>query len=437
MQVSVFGLGYVGTVSCACLARDGFRVVGVDVSADKVGLINEGRPPVIEAEIEDMIARGVATGRLRATCDAAEAVRDSDISLVCVGTPSASNGSLSVDAVLRVAQEIGEAVRDKHGDHEVVIRSTVLPGTVRDHVIPVLERTSGRRVGDGLDVCVNPEFLREGSSVFDYYQPPFTLIGSRGTGSSRAPELYQNVSTDVVHVSIETAEMIKYVCNTFHALKIAFANEIGTVCRSLGVDSHEVMDVVCRDTKLNISPRYLRPGFAFGGSCLPKDVRALVYRARQSDVSLPLVDAVLTSNRAQVQRAIDTVLAFKQRKVGMLGLAFKAGTDDLRESPLVTLAEALIGKGIDLRICDDHVSVARLVGANRDYIQHEIPHISSLLVDHAEDVVAHGDVLIVGNAEPAFRAVAARCRPGQIVVDLVRMEEFAKREGLTYVGINW
>jgi GDP-mannose 6-dehydrogenase len=308
---------------------------------------------------------------------------------------------------------------------------------VREVVIPALERASGKRVGEDLHVSFNPEFLREGSSVYDYYNPPFTLIGTSEATVPRLAALYEKVATDVFYVPLETAEMVKYVCNTFHALKIAFANEIGSICRSLGVDSHQVMDLVCRDTKLNISPRYLRPGFAFGGSCLPKDVRALLYRAQRSDVSVPLVQAVLTSNRHQVERGIDAVLQLKPRKVTMLGLSFKAGTDDLRESPLVTLAEALIGKGIDLCIFDEHVSIARLVGANREYIQHEIPHISSLLVGSLEEAVEGADVIVVGNSSKNFGKVAAMCRPGQAVVDLVRMDEFEDLPGVRYIGINW
>lgn len=437
MRVSVFGLGYVGAISCACLARDGFEVIGVDVNPDKVQLINTGQPPVVEAEISELTAAAVTSGRLRATTDTAAAVAGSEISLVCVGTPSASNGSLSLDAVIRVVEQIGAALRDKAGEHDIVVRSTVLPGTVRDTVIPTLERASGKKVGEGVNVYFNPEFLREGSSVADYYNPPFTLIGTLDGAAPRLAALYEHVATDVFYVSLETAEMVKYVCNTFHALKIAFANEIGSISRSLGVDSHEVMDLVCRDTKLNISPRYLRPGFAFGGSCLPKDVRALVYRARQSDVSTPLVEAVLTSNRSQIERGIETVLQLKKRKVTMLGLSFKAGTDDLRESPLVTMAEALLGKGLDLRIFDEHVAIAKLMGANREYIQHEIPHISSLLVSTLEDAVAHGDVLIIGNAAERFRQAAALCRPGQVVVDLVRMNEFRHLPDVQYIGINW
>jgi GDP-mannose 6-dehydrogenase len=437
MRVSVFGLGYVGAVSCACLARDGFHVIGVDVNPDKVQLINDGHPPVVEAEIGDLTAEAVRTGRLVATTDASAAVAGTEISLVCVGTPSAPNGSLSLDAVVRVVEQIGAALRSKADDHDLVIRSTVLPGTVKDLVIPALERASGKRVGHGVNVFFNPEFLREGSSVYDYDHPPFTLIGTTTGSAPRLARVYERVASDVLYVSIETAEMVKYVCNTFHALKIAFANEIGSISRSLGVDSHEVMDIVCRDTKLNISPRYLKPGFAFGGSCLPKDVRALIYRARQSDVSTPLVEAVLTSNRVQIERGIDAVLQLKARKVAMLGLSFKAGTDDLRESPLVTLAEALIGKGLDLRIYDEHVSIAKLMGANREYIQHEIPHISSLLVNTLEDAVAHGEVLIIGNAGQGFRRAAAFCRPGQAVVDLVRLDEFRHLPDVRYIGINW
>ena len=438
MRVSVFGLGYVGAVSCGCLAKDGFHVTGVDLTADKVDLINNGKTPVIEAEIGELIGQAVAAGRLRATTDAAAAVHTSDLSVICVGTPSAANGSLSLDAIVRVSEEIGAALRDKTGEHDIIVRSTVLPGTVRNVVIPAIERTSGKQSGQGIQVFMNPEFLREGSSVRDYYNPPFTLVGAaEGARTTRVAELYGRVSTEVFYVPIETAEMVKYVCNTFHALKIAFANEIGSMCRSFGVDSHQVMDIVCRDTKLNISPRYLRPGFAFGGSCLPKDVRALVHRARQSDVPLPLVDAVLTSNRVQVERGINAVVQLGRKRVAMLGLAFKAGTDDLRESPLVLLAEALIGKGFDLRIFDEHVSVARLVGGNRDYIQHEIPHISSLLVGQIEEALAHGEILIIGNANDNFRAASRLCRPGQAVVDLVRMEDFSRIPGVEYIGINW
>jgi GDP-mannose 6-dehydrogenase len=374
---------------------------------------------------------------LRATTDATSAVLSSDISLVCVGTPSAPNGSLSLDAVVRVSEQIGSAIRDKSDHHDVVIRSTVLPGTVRDVVLPALQRTSRKTAGLGFDVYFNPEFLREGSSVHDYYNPPFTLIGTRTGNARRLAALYREVATDLTFVSIETAEMVKYVSNTFHALKIAFANEVGEVCKNLGVDSHEVMDVVCRDTKLNISPRYLRPGFAFGGSCLPKDVRAILYRARQSDVGLPLIQAVLDSNRRQVERGIDAVLRVKQRNVTLLGLSFKAGTDDLRESPLVSLAEALIGKGLELRIYDEQVAIARLVGANRAYIEQEIPHISSLLVGTLEEAVAHADVLVIGNAGESFPRAAELCRPGQTVVDLVRMEQFKGLHGVDYIGINW
>lgn len=438
MKVSVLGLGYVGAVTAACLAKDGFDVLGVDVNPEKVRLINEGRSPVVEAGIGELVQSGIRSGRLAATVDVQEAVERSDVSIVSVGTPSRTNGSIALEAVERVSEQIGVALASKVSRHLIVVRSTILPGSMRSHVIPALEKSSGKKAGEGFEVCFNPEFLREGTSVADYYQPPFTLIGADSPKTAaKAAALYRNVPADIVTVPIETAEMVKYVCNAFHALKIAFANEVGNVAQVLGVDSHEVMKLVCRDTKLNISPKYLTPGFAFGGSCLPKDVRALLYRARQSDLDLPLLSGILASNRTQLQRGIDTVLQLKHRKVSLLGLSFKAGTDDLRESPLVSLSEALIGKGIDLRIFDAHVSLSRLVGANREYIQREIPHIESLLVPTAEEAVRHAQILVVGNASEGVERLPQLCRAGQIIVDLVRFEALRSIPGVRYIGINW
>jgi GDP-mannose 6-dehydrogenase len=438
MRVSVFGLGYVGAVSCGCFANDGFSVVGVDLNPVKVDLMNQGRSPIVEERIGELLETARSDGRLRATTDVREAVLATDVSVISVGTPSSPSGRLSLDAVQRVSEQIGQALAEKQHRHLIVVRSTVLPGSVRDVVVPALERSSQKRMGPDFGVCFNPEFLREGSSVADHYNPPYTLIGSwEQRDGAQAAELYAKVNAPVYHVGVETAEMLKYACNAFHALKITFANEMGILSQACGVDSHSVMDLVCADTKLNVSPKYLRPGFAFGGSCLPKDVRALLYRAREADIELPMMQAMLTSNRHQVDRAIQLVLSLKRRRIGILGISFKAGTDDLRESPLVMLTEALIGKGLDVRIYDSEVSVARLVGANKEYIEREIPHIASLLVTDLADVVSHGEVLIVGNASPAFRTLHERCQPGQIVVDLAKIPGLSECSRVDYRGITW
>jgi GDP-mannose 6-dehydrogenase len=438
MRVSVFGLGYVGAVSCGCFANDGFEVIGVDNNPLKVDLMNSGRSPIVEERIGDLLADAVRGTRLRATTNVQEAVLSSDISVVSVGTPSAPTGKISLDAVERVSEEIGQALAQKPQRHLIVVRSTVLPGSVRSVVVPALERSSGKRMGDGFGVCFNPEFLREGSSVEDHYNPPYTLIGSWETrDADQAAKLYAAVSAPVYHVSVETAEMVKYACNAFHALKITFANEVGMLSQVCSVDSHAVMSLVCADTKLNISAKYMMPGFAFGGSCLPKDVRALLYRAREADVELPLLRSMLTSNKHQIDRAIDLVLGLKRRKISMLGISFKAGTDDLRESPLVMLTEALIGKGLDVRIYDSEVSLARLVGANKEYIEREIPHIASLLDNDLAAVVAHAEVLVVGNGSPVFRRLAEHTRPGQIVIDLAKIPGLADVSHLDYRGITW
>jgi GDP-mannose 6-dehydrogenase len=438
MRVSVFGLGYVGAVSCGCFANDGFSVIGVDVNSTKVDLMNAGRSPIVEERIGDLLAAAVHDGRLRATTSVDDAVMSSDVSVISVGTPSAASGRISLDAVGRVSEEIGRAIGRKAGRHLVVVRSTVLPGSVRGTVVPALERASGKRLGTDFGVCFNPEFLREGSSVADHYNPPYTLIGSwDARDAEAAAELYAKVDAPMHHVSVETAEMVKYACNAFHALKITFANEMGMLAQACGVDSHAVMNMVCADTKLNISPKYLMPGFAFGGSCLPKDVRALLYRARETDVQLPMMQSVLVSNRHQIDCAINMVLALKRRRIGILGISFKAGTDDLRESPLVMVTEALIGKGLDVRIYDSQVSLARLVGANKEYIEREIPHIASLLVDDLAAVAAHAEVLIVGNASPLFQKLPEYCRAGQTVIDLVGIPNLSTHPGIDYRGVTW
>lgn len=438
MNVSVFGLGYVGCVSAAALAAEGHRVVGVDVNAEKVRHVNEGRSPIVEPGLDELVRSTVDSGALRATTSTNEAVEASDVSLVCVGTPSRRNGSLDLSYLSRVAGQIGEALRAKAGYHVVVVRSTVLPGTTHEVVIPMLEERSGKAYGDGFGVSVNPEFLREGSALRDFRHPPLTLVGhNHAADAAGTIGLYENVKAPLISTTIRVAEMMKYASNTWHALKVCFANEIGAVCQRLGVDSHEVMDIFCRDTKLNLGPYYLKPGFAFGGSCLPKDVRALQYRAKELDVEVPLIGSVMTSNAVQVQRAVEEIVSIGRKRVGILGLSFKAGTDDLRESPMVILAETLLGKGFQLGIYDRNVSIARLVGANRRYIEEQIPHLSSLLCENVAEVVSGSDVVVVGNAADEFSAAVADCREGQVVLDLVRLPMPQGLLKAEYRGLSW
>ena len=436
-SVSVFGLGYVGCVSAACLAREGHTVVGVDVSRSKVDMINAGTATIVEHGIGELVAEMVSAGKLTATTDVASAVARTQLSLVCVGTPSQANGGLDLAYVRRVSAEIGAALREKSGWHVVVIRSTVLPGTTADIVTPILEAASGKKAGVDFGVSMNPEFLREGTSIKDFDDPPFTVIGAGDERTaSTVGSLYEGLTAPVRVVPLAVAEMVKYACNSFHGLKVAFGNEIGSICKALNVDSHEVMKIFCEDTKLNIAPTYLRPGFAFGGACLPKDLRALSYRARQLDIETPVLAAALSSNEKQIARAYDMVRATGSRKVGVLGLAFKAGTDDLRESPIVSLVERLIGKGMQLAIYDGHVSRANLIGANREYIETEIPHIWTLMRDTVKEVVDFGDVVVIGNGTPEFREIQPTLRNGQVVVDLVRAFG-ARTSDASYQGVAW
>lgn len=437
MRISVFGLGYVGCVSAACFAKDGHEVVGVDVNPTKVGIINSGKSPIVEAGVGELIEEMVSSGRLRATSESSEAVMNTDISLVCVGTPSHPNGSLDLTYVKRVCQEIGAALEAKRDRHIVVIRSTMLPGTITGVVIPTLEVYSGKKAGSGFGICINPEFLREGTSLKDFYAPPFTVIGADHEETAIAVKrLYTSVDAPVYLIGVKAAEMVKYACNCFHALKVSFANEMGNIAASIGIDSHVVMDIFCKDTKLNLSPYYLTPGFAFGGSCLPKDLRAMNYKAKDLDVEVPVLQAVLRSNRAQIDRAVDLVLQTRKKRVGILGFSFKAGTDDLRESPMVALIETLIGKGMQLSIYDRDVSLARLFGANKEYIEREIPHISQLMRPSIEDVLENSDIVVIGNKAEEFRSITGLLRPDQIVVDLVRLFE-DKTTGGSYYGICW
>jgi GDP-mannose 6-dehydrogenase len=437
MKISVLGLGYVGAVSAGCLAKDGHEVIGVDPERTKVELINAGKTPIIEGDIGPIIAEQVTAGRLRATTDVSEAVRHADMVLVCVGTPSQPNGGIDLKYVRSVCEQIGRTLARHDGAPVIVMRSTMLPGTMRDVVIPTLEKFSGKHAGEEFGVCINPEFLREGTAVHDYYHPPKTVIGevNRASGDLLAA-VYGRMPGPMIRTDIETAEMVKYADNAWHALKVGFANEIGNLCKGIGVDAHRVMDIFCQDQKLNLSPYYLKPGFAFGGSCLPKDVRALLYKAKTLDLSLPILSAILPSNALQIERGLQAVIDKGHRKIGVLGFSFKAGTDDLRESPMVELTERLIGKGYELRIYDKNVSLAALHGANRDYILNKIPHISRLMVHSMEEVLAHAQTIVIGNASPEFADVPRRIGEGQTVIDFVRVSESRSVLGV-YEGICW
>ncbi len=437
MKVSVIGLGYVGCVSAACLAEAGHDVIGVDVSELKVNMIGGGHSPIIEPGISELMLKAKESKRLSATTDTAAAVIASDLSLICVGTPSQPNGSLDLAYIRRACQQIGEALASMDSYHVVVIRSTMLPGSIQGTVIPALESASGKRAGKDFGVSINPEFLREGSSIYDFNHPPFTLIGADDDRvAKQVSQLYAQLDAPVITIGIKEAEMVKYTSNCFHALKVSFANEIGNLCKKLGADSHKVMDVFCQDTKLNISPAYFKPGFAFGGSCLPKDLRAINYKAKELDVEVPVLSSILPSNRQQVERTVDMVLSTGRKNVGILGLSFKSGTDDLRESPMVTLVETLLGKGLKLTIYDRDVQMARLVGANKEYIEREIPHISSLLKRELDEVIDSSELVIIGKKEDEFRQLGAKLNNGRLFIDLVGMLKGVEHGG-GYEGICW
>ncbi len=437
MKISIFGMGYVGTVSAGCLAQIGHEVIGVDPVRTKVDLINAGQSPIIEAEIGEIIAEAVKTGRLRATDNQDEAINQTELSFVCVGTPSQANGNLDLTYIRRVCDLIGRALKNKRARHTVVIRSTILPGTMRDIVIPTLEEYSGKKAGTDFGVCNNPEFLREGSAVMDFNFPPKTVIGEfdRTSGELLAT-LYAKLDAPFIRTDLETAEMVKYVDNSWHALKIGFANEIGNLCKSFGIDAHAVMKIFCQDKKLNISPAYLMPGFAFGGSCLPKDLRALAYKAKMHDLQLPIMSAILPSNEMQVSKGLRLITQKGHRRIGVLGFSFKSGTDDLRESPMIEVIEHLIGKGYDLRIFDRNVILASLVGANRDFILNRIPHISRLMVNGIDAVLDHAETIVIGNKDPEFEGVFERLHEGQNLVDFVRITNRRSDNG-KYDGICW
>jgi GDP-mannose 6-dehydrogenase len=437
MKISIFGLGYVGTVSAGCLATDGHRVIGVDPNRTKVELVNSGMTPIIEKDIGEMISLTVKQGRLTATVDVREAVKATDMSLICVGTPSQLNGNLDLSHVRKVCEDIGSAIKEKTDFHVIVIRSTMLPGSMKGIVIPALEEFSGKKAGIDFGVCHNPEFLREGTAVWDYYNPPKTVIGETDQRAGAVlVEIYGKMAAPMIRTDVETAEMVKYTDNTWHALKVSFANEIGNLCKAVGIDGHTVMEIFCQDTKLNLSPYYMKPGFAFGGSCLPKDVRALCYKSRSLDLELPVINSILPSNERQVRNGIKMITDKGHRKIGILGFAFKAGTDDLRESPLVQVIETLLGKGYELKIFDKNVNLAALTGANRDYILNHIPHISRLMAERMEEVVDFAETIVIGNGADEFKSVPGKLKAGQVVVDLVRISKQKSQEG-RYDGICW
>jgi GDP-mannose 6-dehydrogenase len=438
MKITVFGLGYVGCVSAACLAQKGYQVIGVDVNPVKVDLINQGKSPIVEKYLDEIFAEVISNNRLRATTDVVGAIAESDVSLICVGTPSQDNGSLDLQHIRNVSRDVGRGLRQRDAYHVVAVRSTVLPGTIQSVVIPLIENESYKQVGSDFGVCMNPEFLREASAIDDYHNPAFTLIGAWDQRSGIALErVYKGIDAPVIQTDIRIAEMVKYASNAFHALKICFSNEIGALCKEFEIDSHRVMDIFARDTQLNISSKYLKPGFAFGGSCLPKDVRAILHEAKSLDINLQLLQSILPSNEYQIERVFRMVQRSGRKKVGIIGLSFKEGTDDLRESPLVQLAEKLLGKGYNLSIYDRNVSLAAIMGSNKQYIQHVIPHISKLLVSNIDQVVKHAEVLIVGNNAPEFRSLLEQIVDRHQVIDLVRLETDVSHLNGNYHGVSW
>lgn len=438
MNISIFGLGYVGSVSAACLANKGYSVIGVDLNQTKVDLINNGQSPIIEPELAELTANAVAKGYLRATLDASDAILNSQLSFICVATPSKKNNGLDLQYVKHICEDIGRILKEKNDHHIIVCRSTMLPGSTRNVVISYLELYSDKCEGVDFSVCVNPEFMREGMAVYDYYNPPKNVVG---TSEQRVREIMSklnDVCTNMptIFLEIEEAEIIKYADNVWHALKVGFANEVGNVCKSLSLDSHQIMDVFCQDRKLNISPYYLKPGFAFGGSCLPKDLRAFLYESQRLNLQLPIISAVLPSNQLQVETALKLVMEQGNKRIGVLGFSFKANTDDLRESPIVELIERLIGKGYELTLFDKNVSEARLYGANREYILNHIPHISQLIVGSIQELLAKSQTIIIGNKSREFENVMEAIQPDQVIIDLVRINQHVP-ESKQYIGICW
>lgn len=436
MKISIFGLGYVGIVSCACFARDGHTVIGVDINPTKVQLINDGKATIMEEGLEPEIEKAVANKLLTATQDVNHAVMNTEVSFICVGTPSQANGSINLAYIYQVIKEIATVLKDKDEYHTMVIRSTVKPGTLR-MAKQIAEDISGKTYGKDFGIVSNPEFLREGTAMKDFAHPPYTVIGSENDKSiEKLKELYAPLDAPIYFVKPEEAELIKYANNNFHALKISFANEIGNLCKVHNVDGHVVMDMVSKDTKLNLSPYYLKPGFAFGGSCLPKDVRGLTNLAATMDLETPMLSSLMASNRYQIDRGLELILGTGKQKIGFLGFAFKAGTDDLRESPLVEVIETLIGKGKDVRVYDNNVHLSSLMGKNKEYVNNHIPHIYKLLRDDMAQLIEESDVIVIGNNAKEFRALVDEMPKDKVIIDLVRVDpERTSKDN--YIGICW
>ena len=440
MNIAIFGLGYVGCVSMACFARENHQVFGIDSNSRKVDLIKQGKSPIIEPGLEEIIGEFIAKGNIIPTQDVSFAINHSDILFICVGTPSKTNGSLELKYIERVCREIGQFLKTKDGFTIVVVRSTILPGIAQTNLIPILEEESGKVIGKDIGFCLNPEFLREGSAINDFYYPPFTIIGTKDDFSGKElSKLYQQIDAPIYQVPLGAAEMIKYASNAFHAMKITFANEIGNICQANGVDSHLVMDIFARDENLNISNKYLKPGYAFGGSCLGKDLRAMLYHAQQKDLKLPVLSSILPSNRMQINKAVEMVVQNGKRRIGLIGLSFKPNTDDLRESPSVEFAEQLIGKGYELSIYDHEVNLSKLYGSNRQYLESVLPHINTLMSQSLEGIVKSSDVIVIAKSlrQEEQKKLTELLHPNHLIIDLVRIDEFYNNIGSDYLGICW
>lgn len=437
MNISIFGLGYVGIVTAGCLSSMGHNVIGVDVNRTKVDMMNEGLSPIVEKDLSGLLSEGKSKGLISATHNTHDAIINSELSIICVGTPSRANGSLNTEYLKNVCEEIGSCLKGKTAEHIIVVRSTMLPGTNKEIVIPILEKNSDKKEGRDFFVAFNPEFLREATAVYDFYNPPKTVVGcNNDVIAEKVLNLYNGLPGPMIKTSLEVAEMVKYADNNFHAVKVTFANEVGHVCKKLGIDSYDVMNIFMQDTKLNISTYYFRPGFAFGGSCLPKDIRAMNYITKMNDLETPLLNSLMASNNIQILYAIKKIMSYGKKKIGIAGFSFKAGTDDLRESPLVELIETLIGKGYELKLYDKNVSIAKLIGANKEYINHHIPHISSLMVDSLDELLKHSEVIVIGNGDQEFRKIPLEAKQDQYIYDLVRISDKHIKSD-NYEGICW
>jgi GDP-mannose 6-dehydrogenase len=436
MELAVVGLGYVGAVAAACLADSGNGVVVVDISQPKISQLNAGRSPIMEPGLGELIGRNVAQGRLSGSADLRGAVLGSQATIICVGTPSSASGDVRLADLDRVIDQVAGALRESDSWHLVMLTSTVPPGTTEQRVIPRIEEVSGKKCGRDFGVAFSPEFLREGSAIDDYRHPAKTVVGaSDGRAFDCAAAIFGPYAHSVTATSISVAEMVKLSDNSWHALKVAYTNEISRFCSSLDIDSHAVMKIFASDTRLNISATYMSPGFAFGGSCLPKDLRTLVYRARQLGVEIPVLESVLPSNRSHVDAALRRIQQLGVKRVALLGIAFKPGTDDLRESAMLELAERLIGKGYEIAIHDEYVNLDRLVGANREYVEKMHPHIASLLQDDLEVTLKDAELIIVAQANPAYARICELVtdRP---VLDLSGVARPAV-PAANYQGLSW